>query len=138
MTAATVFNAYDVTQTVGPTNAWVYSGINGVEFPYDVGGTEFVYLFSPSGGGYVISGMTSITWSGSTGDAVALSINGGTYVFVGPGPYTENFPVTNLTQVGFITSNYTEYLNLILNDAELVLGFTPVWTEYRNTMEFEL
>jgi len=139
MTAATVFNAYDVTQTAGPANPWVDDGGNRVRFPNSIGGTVFSYDFSPnSGGGYTISGMTSITWSGSTGDSVSLSINGGSYITVGPGPYSENFAVTALDSVSFITSNYDEFLYLVLNDAELVIGFTPLWTSYRNTTEFEL
>lgn len=139
MTAATIFNAYDVMQTAGPTNAWVDDGFNQVAFPFGMGGTTFSYDFSPNpGGGYTISGMTSITWSGSTGDTVSLSINGGGYISVGPGPYSENFAVTELNSVSFIVSNYAEYLHLVLNDAELVPGFTPLWTSYRNTTEYEL
>jgi hypothetical protein len=137
MTTATVFNAYDVTQTAGPANTWVDNGSSEVAFPYGMGGTTFTYTFIPISG-YVVTGMTSITWSGNTGDTVSLSINGGGYISVGPGPYSENFAVTELNSVSFIVSNYDEYLHLVLNDAELVPGFTPLWTEYRNTMEYEL
>ncbi len=139
MTDATVFNAYDVTQTAGPANAWVDNGSSGVNVPSSV---TLTYTFSVIDG-FIVDGLAIVRMYVSSGDWFMFGVNGATPIQFYSGPTTHDFSVTSLTEISYETSGYGDPVVLTLLKAdygypELVPTFTPVFTEYRNTTEYEL
>jgi hypothetical protein len=143
MTTATVFNAYDVIQTEGPTSDWVDNGSGEVVVYGGTGGTVFRWEFTLKSG-MTVPDLWIVRLDMGSGDWFQVGVNGEARVQFYNGPNTYDFLVTNLTEIAYEQNNYGDSLGtftLLRADygyPEIVLGFTPLWTSYRNTTEFEL
>ncbi len=76
-----------------------------------------------------------------SGDWFKFSVNGAALIQFYSGPQTHDFVVTDLTEISYRVSNYGDDARLtLLNSSygypDLIPSFTPIWTSYRNTMEF--
>lgn len=144
MTDATVFNAYDVVQTAGPTAApWEDRGDGYVNISGYIGGTIWRWAFTLKTG-YTVPDLFRVRLDMGSGDWFKVGVNGGALVQFYNGPNSHDFLVTELTEIAYEQNNYGDslgYFTMMKEDygyPEIVYGFTPQWTSYRNTTELEL
>lgn len=141
MTNATVFNAYDVVQTVGPTSDWVddgsgYVAVSGVNEIY-----TWVFTVKP---GIALSDLATVRLSTSSGDWFKVGVNGDTVQFYN-GHGSHDWAVSELTSIHYESNGYGDPLGTfsLLDSGGYAIeigGALPpdLWTSYRNSTEIQL